>query len=340
MVNVSYDVFDALAESESFLNYALEFSSSRVSSYDHSDDKKVVFPDIFSDVVSKTLVFDVVSKTLVFDDATYISFDSTNFGKGFNNSRKKIDVYHIRMKKGDNHSSSSRRTAAARRKKNRAKFLHKSTDVHDMINLVSLRCYKLPSTYVLRLNNVPKLTEFSSSDQWNNTVAEILPRIRSCILDQLLHLKLSTIPSFIRATERTYMLPKLINLKNLELEVRMDATTGTYQLLSVIEACPFLEKLEMKFLWWPFDTKFREDHEWFFPRKPPNNHLKQVTLSGYLGCPSELQFALYIMKKAVALEELIVEPCDITRKIRRRATARAWQHFRPTTPNSVNLVII
>ncbi|KAL7116481.1 hypothetical protein ACP275_03G007500 [Erythranthe tilingii] len=206
-----------------------------------------------------------------------------------------------------------------------------SIEICDATSLVSLRCYRLPFTYILRLDNVPRFTEFDTSDQYRNTLADVLPRIPSSIHDQLLQLKLTTAPEFIRATEADYILPKLINLKRLELRVIMNIDTDTSKLFHLIEACPLLEKLEVKFLWSMFDTEFkrREPLECLDDRNPANNHLKEVTFSGYLGCPSELEFALYVLKRAAALEEFIVEPCDVSRRIRGKGISRVWDHFRP-----------
>ncbi|KAL7154524.1 hypothetical protein ABFS83_03G007300 [Erythranthe nasuta] len=206
-----------------------------------------------------------------------------------------------------------------------------SIEICDATSLVSLRCYRLSFTYILRLDNVPRFTVFDTSDEYCDTLANVLPRIPSSIHDQLLQLKLTTTPKFIRATEAGYILPKLINLKHLELRVIMNIHTDTSKLFHLIEACPLLEKLEVKFLWSMYDTEFkrREPLECLDEQNPANNHLKEVTFSGYLGCPSELEFALYVLKRAAALEEFIVEPCDVSRRIRGKAISRVWDRFRP-----------
>ncbi|KAK6140818.1 hypothetical protein DH2020_025435 [Rehmannia glutinosa] len=197
-----------------------------------------------------------------------------------------------------------------------------SIEICNMMNLVSLRCYGLPSTYVLRLSNVPKLIEFDTSDQRGNTLEQVLPRIPSCILDQLRLLKLSTQTIFIQYTSPTYMLPELVNLKHLELKVHMwRLTDNNDALFPLVEACPSLEELDIKFLWAYYSIEF-EDREIynFRPMKKLSPNLKKLKLSGYLGSPSELEFALFILKHVDALQELIVQPnSDMSKKIQRRA---------------------
>lgn len=62
-----------------------------------------------------------------------------------------------------------------------------SIEVLDMINLVSLTCRKLQPKYSLHLNNVPKLVEFNSSDQFH-LLGRVFLGILPCILDQLVHI--------------------------------------------------------------------------------------------------------------------------------------------------------
>ncbi|KAL8514154.1 hypothetical protein ACS0TY_013326 [Phlomoides rotata] len=79
-------------------------------------------------------------------------------------------------------------------------------------------------------------------------------------------------------------------------------------------------------------------------RLSPNNmlsaNLKKLKIWGYLGCISELTLSLFILKNAIALEQLIVQPFHESEEIQRMSTIRAWRHFQPVTPRSVNLVII
>ncbi|KAK6162103.1 hypothetical protein DH2020_001944 [Rehmannia glutinosa] len=220
-----------------------------------------------------------------------------------------------------------------------------SIEICNMMNLVSLRCYGLPSTYVLRISNVPKLIEFDTSDQRDNTLEQVLPRIPSCILDQLRLLKLSTQTIFIQYTSPTYMLPELVNLKHLELKVHMwRLTDNNDALFPLVEACPSLEELDIKVLLvgvlYSIEFEDREIYN-FRPMKKLSPNLKKLKLLGYLGSPSELEFALFILKHVDALQELIVQPnSDMSKKIQRRAEARARMHFRRRVRKSVKLVII
>ncbi|KAK6160748.1 hypothetical protein DH2020_004129 [Rehmannia glutinosa] len=183
-----------------------------------------------------------------------------------------------------------------------------SVHVANLMNLVSLRCCRLRFTYVVLLDNVPNLVKFNTCDQSRNTFDLVLSRFPSYILDQLLHLQLEITTLYIRDIMAAYMVPKLVNVRHLELQYNM-GFPQTFKLVPLIEACPLLEKLEVTFSW-SENRKFenRELYENFYPKKSPNKHLKQVRFSGYVGCPYEQEFALYIIKKAVALEQLIVEP--------------------------------
>ncbi|GFP93925.1 putative F-box/LRR-repeat protein at1g56400 [Phtheirospermum japonicum] len=216
----------------------------------------------------------------------------------------------------------------------------KSIEIRDMINLISFKCYGDRLKYALRLDNLPKLTEFNTREYRDHTLAEVLPTIPSCIHDQLRVLKVWTTPPLIRTYLPAY---ELINVKHLELKVNMDASYSTIRLFPLIEACCSLEKLEIEFLWMS-TTKAGElkdcEVSLFSPSKKLSPNLKNLTMSGYLGSAAELEFALVMMNKAASLEELSLEPCDLTPKIRRMATARAWKQFRPLTPNPVNLVIL
>ncbi|GFQ03023.1 putative F-box/LRR-repeat protein at3g58880 [Phtheirospermum japonicum] len=121
----------------------------------------------------------------------------------------------------------------------------KSIEIRDMINLISFKCYGHQSRYVLRLSNLPKLIEFSISEEHaKNTLAVLLPTIPSYIHDQLRLLKVwIPHPHLIQTHLPAY---ELINVKHLELKVYIEARYSTFQLFPLIEACSSLEKLEIE----------------------------------------------------------------------------------------------
>lgn len=71
-----------------------------------------------------------------------------------------------------------------------------SIEVIGAIELVSLMFYELPKTYILRLDNVPKLIDYATNDPYGDSLADALSsRVPPCVRDQLLHLKMTTLPS-------------------------------------------------------------------------------------------------------------------------------------------------
>ncbi|XP_073284691.1 putative F-box/FBD/LRR-repeat protein At4g13965 [Primulina huaijiensis] len=218
-------------------------------------------------------------------------------------------------------------------------------EVLDMVNLVSLTCRKLQPKYSLHLNNVPKLVEFNSSDQFH-LQGRVLHGILPSVLDQLTHID-------IRSTDLEDICikqpPILTNLKHLKLEIKCvhGGRRTIFYHFPTRWKCPCLQKLEIKFLWKrnhvfhdTFDELWVELDEMGLYKVKPNEHLKEVTFSGFMGYRAETSLSWCLMKEAVALKELIVELCDETPDIRQSAAALAWEHFRKITPPSVNLVII
>ncbi|XP_073119775.1 F-box protein At1g80960-like [Henckelia pumila] len=132
-----------------------------------------------------------------------------------------------------------------------------SIEVSDMNNLASLICPDLGRFDQLRyqvlmpqlkLNNLPNLIHFEISDRRDQSLIDILPTIPSCIRNQLLHLKLTTDPSFIRLTSlENYKFHRFENLKHLELDIFMQCNKySVRRLIPMISACPLLETIEIK----------------------------------------------------------------------------------------------
>ncbi|KAL5061549.1 hypothetical protein RYX36_023286 [Vicia faba] len=71
-----------------------------------------------------------------------------------------------------------------------------------------------------------------------------------------------------------------------------------------LNACPSLAKLKLH-----LRTYFNIDEELthWFPRSP-HNHLKEITLTGIRGYSSEIAIAIYLVKNAISLEKMIVDP--------------------------------
>lgn len=127
-----------------------------------------------------------------------------------------------------------------------------------------------------------------------------------------------------------------IGIRNLELKFSLSEHVEYFgEILNLIQACPSLEKLEIKVVWfWSRKSKVRvsEYTKIFWHRVPKlklSPNLKKVKFSGFGGTSLELELALSIVKNVEALEELVVEACDKYKKIRALAIDRARQHFPP-----------
>ncbi|KAH6761653.1 hypothetical protein C2S52_019086 [Perilla frutescens var. hirtella] len=205
-------------------------------------------------------------------------------------------------------------------------------EIDNVVNLVSLRFYKMIVGFRLILNNVPKLIKFSMCDSVVGTCARILSRMPSSILDQLRTLKILTNQYCTDDYKR--MLPQLTGIKSLQLEhfLSNNDTAYSFEPSYLIQACPSLERVEIKFLCWRASKiKVKEDENMvmsleYWPKKLCPN-LKTMKISGFIGSSTELKFALSILNKVKTLEELVVEACDANKKIRKLAIDRAHRHF-------------
>ncbi|EYU37013.1 hypothetical protein MIMGU_mgv1a0078351mg, partial [Erythranthe guttata] len=115
----------------------------------------------------------------------------------------------------------------------------------------------------------------------------------------------------------------------------------------------------------PFESRWDTEHRFDVVKEVSNDNLKKVKLSGFLGYPTELEFGSYIVRKAMALEELVVDICPVSLnedlfisactvplgrnlviytyaddETQPSVRARVWQHFRPELRDSVNLVVV
>ncbi|XP_073151516.1 putative F-box/LRR-repeat protein At3g42770 isoform X2 [Henckelia pumila] len=216
--------------------------------------------------------------------------------------------------------------------------------VLEHLSIVGSYRYSHPE-YSIFLHNVPKLVEFNASDQ-RHVLGHILPGIASPVLDQLLHI--NVVSTEISNHCILPPLPVLNNLKHLKLQVNcMDGSRAFLHDFPRYWRCPSLQKLEIKLLWMSFEVYddgyhalLKDLHETGMSTIKPRSHLKEVTLSGCIGSPVDLSLLFIIIKQAVALETLIVEPCQQTPEIRQRAAALAREYLKQITPVSTNLIIM
>ncbi|XP_061342427.1 F-box/FBD/LRR-repeat protein At1g13570-like [Gastrolobium bilobum] len=77
-------------------------------------------------------------------------------------------------------------------------------------------------------------------------------------------------------------------------------------IVTVLNACPTLQRLELHLrTYFHFDEKLRKTS---WPARSPHNHLKEVSITGIRGYSSEIEIAIYLLKNAIALEKMTIDP--------------------------------
>ncbi|CAH9069932.1 unnamed protein product [Cuscuta epithymum] len=213
----------------------------------------------------------------------------------------------------------------------------KSIEIRGMTNLVRLT-YVTCKPAILRLSDVPKLTDVTTALCQHCTLSKIFHEVPSCVLSQLLQLHIFLDPRTIPylASNCEY-----VNVKHLTLAYRSDYSS--ISLYGIVETCPSLEELEIKMLRsCPLKVIKCTCGEglYNFPPSKKFSNLKKLKLTGYIGCPCELEYVLYIIKNAAALKQVIVKPCDLSHDIAILVKGRIRVHLRPQIPSSVNMVVI
>ncbi|KAL9171341.1 hypothetical protein ABFS82_04G203200 [Erythranthe guttata] len=186
-------------------------------------------------------------------------------------------------------------------------------EIRDMTNLESMRFHEFSIFCLLVIENVPRLVELDTNCVEMGT--EILSR-GNIISEQL------------------------AKVKHVELECHLFRNTGDFhELVRFIDACPCLQRLEIKFT----ATSL---HERYYRMKVVNktsndDHPKTVKLSGIKASPNEVELGVLVVGKATALEELIVEISpDKSYTNRQRIIARIRKEFQPILQDSVNFVVV
>ncbi|KAL8057740.1 hypothetical protein ABFX02_04G203500 [Erythranthe guttata] len=189
----------------------------------------------------------------------------------------------------------------------------KTMEIRDMTNLESMRFHEFSNFCHLAIENVPRLVELDTNSIEIGT--EILSR-GNIISEQL------------------------AKVTHVELECDLFRNTGDFhELVRFIDACPCLQRLEIKFT----ATSL---HERYYRMKVVNktsndDHPKTVKLSGIKASPNEVELGVLVVGKATALEELIVEISpDKSYTNRQRIIARIRKEFQPILQDSVNFVVV
>ncbi|KAK9278569.1 hypothetical protein L1049_028141 [Liquidambar formosana] len=171
------------------------------------------------------------------------------------------------------------------------------------INLVSFE-YAGPKISML-FKNVPRLVKASIGGPYGRFLVNNVGQISSSFFQlETLILNLcslfTSIPKF----------PELSNLKQLELVLNGSSGRSLLDCTSLLKASPSLYRFVLKFegLYESKQEKFKVK-----VRKAKCTHrcLKVVELVGFVGCTIDIELALYVLKNAVSLEKIIIDPRSV-----------------------------
>ncbi|KAL6571649.1 hypothetical protein OROHE_003292 [Orobanche hederae] len=219
----------------------------------------------------------------------------------------------------------------------------KSIEIDGAVNLVSLKLRRLGSPISVRINNAPKLVKLSTVDDIICSLPQFFSTITLSVRSQLLTLKILKNCFLLRYPFEA--VPEFKSVKHLELKYTDGKVYGKFGLsrfFEVIEACPALEKLEIKMQWFHCEKFKVDDDEIFVFKHTPIEvcrNLKKMKLLGFFGTTPELGLALSILWHAKSLEQILVEAYDVNEEVRGIATARAWHHLLPKIPSSALLQV-
>lgn len=102
-----------------------------------------------------------------------------------------------------------------------------------------------------------------------------------------------------------FAFPQLSNLKQLILKVGAWNDDCLLEFTSLIEACPHLCRFVLQLIWMsPSKGKRKIRHA----AKCPHQCLKLVEIVGYYGRTSDDEFVMYLIKNAVALQKIVIDP--------------------------------
>ncbi|XP_048134926.1 uncharacterized protein LOC115729634 [Rhodamnia argentea] len=139
-----------------------------------------------------------------------------------------------------------------------------------------------------------------------------------------------------------HQLPKLASVKQLELRVGASGDASLLPLTLLIKACPCLRSFVLKLTsTWEMLCGQRELKRVV---RPPHRHLKEVEFYNYYGQPCDHELVNYLVENAIALEKLVVNPCDKEyspgrMKRLKEPRERALQQLKGKLPSRIELVI-
>ncbi|PWA60318.1 FBD domain, Leucine-rich repeat domain, L domain-like protein [Artemisia annua] len=197
----------------------------------------------------------------------------------------------------------------------------------------------------LRLRNLTKLRELNLGHQFvleNNVLGQISAFASSLII---LSFRIYSPKNDFRPDP----LPELPNVKKLTLTVGAHKDDYLRGFASIANACPNLETFTIEVLWYSPFRRRREARN--VATRHPHQHLKLLQFLGYYGRISDFELAAYIIKNAVSLKKVVIDPCcqawmesqicdEFFIKQERIARSCIQRQLVPIMPRGVDLVLL
>ncbi|XP_038710773.1 F-box/LRR-repeat protein At3g58900-like isoform X1 [Tripterygium wilfordii] len=156
--------------------------------------------------------------------------------------------------------------------------------------------------------NVPKLVELSFRGNYSEYIIRNFPQL-SNFASQLVTLKLA-VPQLEEKVKRRKF-PLLAHLNNFELKVYGREFETLLAFAPLIEAAPSLVRFALDFCWIELTLKKMRSRR--NRKKTPkclHHCLKEVEFDGFVGHAIDMEFAIYLIQNAIALEKIIIAPMD------------------------------
>ncbi|KAF3960498.1 hypothetical protein CMV_014801 [Castanea mollissima] len=202
----------------------------------------------------------------------------------------------------------------------------------------------------LFIKNVPLLVDLyigvGNGNLGRPLLNDYLPQFSRC-LSQLQVLTLELIDGFVDEIG-SKLFPRLKNLKKLVLEVGAWGEDNLLGLTPLINACPYLQILELKMPW--INVQDHDRRKMRRGIKCRHEYLKVLEIYGYAGRVCEFEFVMYFIRNAVALEKILIDPRDqivkrtpfasANLKFEQTARCLAKSQLEAKVPPSIQLVIL
>ncbi|OMO58650.1 hypothetical protein COLO4_34465 [Corchorus olitorius] len=196
----------------------------------------------------------------------------------------------------------------------------KSLELH-AANLSSFK-YNGPDIFI-NFMNIPNLVELCIEGLYVSYFARKMPQL-STSFSQLQKLALCVI--HIEETMKRLEYPTLSHLKQLELHVFLHGDQSLLVFSRLIKACPSLSRLALELNWFKSATyvgrnvkkaKKRVHHSLKMvevkkatKKKCVHHSLRVVEVRGFIGHTIDTKFCMNVIKNAIKLEKIIIDPID------------------------------